>query len=215
MYYVLQVAPGMEEQTEKLIRGRIESSAYGRCFHPMRLVQKKFRGEWNDYHERLLPGYVFITSDAVQELYQKLRQVPVLTKMLGKEEECFVALRDNEVAWLECLMQMDEWENQRKSVTEKNSLKAEPNRGRGKAEGTDVAEIGLSQVLAEEDGITILSGPLKNMEGTIKKIHLHKRLAVVQVEWMGRKTEIYLGIELVKKKDRTAAAAQTGFASNE
>lgn len=214
MYYVLQVAPGMEELTEKLIRGRIKSSAYGRCFHPMRHVRKKFHGEWKDFHEKLLPGYVFITSNTVQELYQKLRQVPVLTKILGKENECFVALQKNEVAWLECLMQIDEWETQRKSVTEKNSLKAEANRGSGKAEGSGVAEIALSQVLAEEDGITILSGPLKSMEGTVKKIHLHKRLAVVEVELMGRKTEIYLGIELVKKKDKTAAGTQTGFESD-
>ena len=85
MYYVLQVAPGTEERTERLIRGQVRNRAYGRCFHPMRHVRKKFRGEWRDFHEKLLPGYVFITSESVRELYQELRQVPVLTKMLGKE----------------------------------------------------------------------------------------------------------------------------------
>ena len=179
MYYVLQVAPGTEERTEKLIRGQVGSSAYGRCFHPIRHVRKKFRGEWKDFHEKLLPGYVFITSDSVRELYQELRQVPALTRMLGKEDEWFAALPESEAAWLECLMQINE-----------NVL----------------TEIGLSQVLTEEGGMTILSGPLKHMEGNIKKFHLHKRLAAVDVEFMGRKTEIYLGIELVKERQNCHGA---------
>ena len=125
MYYVLQVAPGTEERTERLIRGQVRNRAYGRCFHPMRHVRKKFRGEWRDFHEKLLPGYVFITSESVRELYQELRQVTVLTKMLGKEEECFAALQEKEAEWLERLMRICEWENQGKYVTEKTLFRTE------------------------------------------------------------------------------------------
>ncbi len=202
MYYVLQVAPGTEERTERLIRGQVRNRAYGRCFHPMRHVRKKFRGEWRDFHEKLLPGYVFITSESVRELYQELRQVTVLTKMLGKEEECFAALQEKEAEWLERLMRICEWENQGKYVTEKTLFRTERKEGSEKEE--ILAEISLSQILVEEDGITILSGPLKHMEGNIKKIHLHKRLAAVEVEFMGKMTEIYLGIELVQKKDKVS-----------
>ena len=64
-------------------------------------------------------------------------------------------------------------------------------------------EVQLSQVsVSENDEITILSGPLKNMEGCIKKIDLHRRIAKVEVDFMNRKTVIHLGIEMVEKKNK-------------
>lgn len=176
LYYVIQVAPGMEDRTEALIRGRVNKAVYNCCFHPLRHIRKKFQGQWKDLHEKLLPGYVFISSDFVRELYLELRQIPVLTKLLGKDEELFVALHDEETQWLEELMILEE------------------------AEGNCV-EVELSQVLAEKDKITVLSGPLKNVEGRIKKINLHRRIAEVEVEFMNRKTVLFLGIEMVKKSE--------------
>lgn len=194
MFYVLQVAPGTEDRTEAFIRGRVERGVYGRCFHLLRHVRKKFRGEWRDVHEKLLPGYVFITSDSAEELYRKLRQVPMLTKLLGRDEELFVALQEREVAWLEELLGMG---------GEDSEVYAE-----GSAYGEDTAaesscamEVGLSQVLVEEQQVTILSGPLKSMEGRVRKYNLHKRTAEVEVEFMGRKTVIYLGVEMVGKRE--------------
>ena len=86
MYYVIQVAPGTESRTEELIRRRVDSGLYGRCFHPLRHVRRKLRGEWRDVHEKLIPGYVFLTSTSIEELYQALRQVPSFTRLLGREE---------------------------------------------------------------------------------------------------------------------------------
>ena len=201
LYYVLQVAPGMEDQTERLIKGQVRKGIYGRCFHPLRRVKKKFGGEWRDFHEKLLPGYVFITSDAVKELYQELRRVPKLTKLLGKEEELFVSLCEKDVEWLERLMGTA-CEN-RKTVRNEN----------GEESGADADEedgllqtvpVGLSQVAVGQDTVTILSGPLKDMKGTIRKIHLHRRIAEVEVDFMSRKTVIYLGIEIVGKKGESA-----------
>ncbi len=174
MYYVIQVAPGTEEKTETLIQRRVESGLYSRCFHPIRHVRKKFHGEWRDQHEKLLPGYVFITSDSVKELYRELGKVPMLTKLLGKQDEQFTALPDCEVRWLEQLM------------------------GAAADKGNEVE---LSQVAAEGDTITILSGPLRSMEGCIKKINLHKRIAEVEVTFMNRKTILHLGIEIIRKKE--------------
>lgn len=173
-YYVMQVAPGTEAQTEALIRARVDAGMYGRCFHPLRHVRKKFHGEWKDCHEKLIPGYVFFTSGCIEELYQELKGVPTLTKVLGhNEEDVFISLAAGEVEWLEKVM----------------------------AGGTEVS---LSQVeVTEGDTVTVLEGPLKDMEGHIRKINLHKRIAEVEVEFMGRKTVIHLGIELVGK-DRPA-----------
>ena len=68
-------------------------------------------------------------------------------------------------------------------------------------DGKVIGEVSLSQIeLNDNDEIKILSGPLQNMEGMIKRINLHKRIAEVEVEFMGRMTVIHLGIEMVEKK---------------
>lgn len=83
----------------------VGSELYDSCFHPMRRMKKKFRGEWKAVHEKLLPEYVFITSDHVQELYQELKNVPAFTRMLGKDREQFIPLAECEVDWLKRMIE--------------------------------------------------------------------------------------------------------------
>lgn len=181
MYYVLQVAPGTETKTETHISSILSRELYGECFHPTRHMRKKFHGIWKDIHEKLLPGYVFITTDDIRKLYMELQKIPLLTKLLGKEDEYFAQLKDRDAEWLERLMGQ--------------------NGSRTDGEEGEWHEVSLSQVSVEEgSGVRVVSGPLKDMDGMIKKINLHKRMAEVEVEFMNRRTVIYLGIELLKKK---------------
>ena len=61
----------------------------------------------------------------------------------------------------------------------------------------DALFVGLSKVaVGENQRIKIISGPLKNLEGQIKKINLHKRVAEVEVRLLGRRRTLYLGIEI-------------------
>ena len=173
LYYVLQVATGTEDRVEEQVSVMVENGLYDSCFHPMRRMKKKFRGEWREVQEKLLPGYVFITSVRVQELYQKLKNMPAFTRILGKDREQFIPLPKHEVEWL-------------RRMTGSTTL----------GQNTEVQ---LSQVsVSENDIVTILSGPLKDMEGCIKKIDLHRRIAKVEVDFMNRKTVIHLGIEMVE-----------------
>ena len=57
----------------------------------------------------------------------------------------------------------------------------------------------LSRIkVGEQRTIRIIDGPLKNYEGNIVKVNLHRREAVVQVDFMGRAVELYMGIEMVE-----------------
>ncbi len=173
LYYVLQVAAGTEDRVEEQVRVVVENGLYDSCFHPMRRMKKKFGGEWKEIHEKLLPGYVFITSDCIQELYRELQNVPAFTRMLGKDREQFIPLPEHEVRWLERMIE---------------------------SPGQNM-EVQLSRVsVSEDDMVTILSGPLKYMEGCVKKIDLHRRIAKVEVDFMNRKTVVHLGIEMVGKR---------------
>ena len=200
MFYVLQVAPGTEDRTEALIRGRVESGVYSRCFHLLRHVRKKYRGEWKNVHEKLLPGYVFVTSGSAMGLYQELKRVPMLTKVLGRDGELFVALREGEVEWLEALLGL---ENGMEGDESNSGIQTNMAADMEDAVSADscAIEVGLSQVLVENERVVILSGPLKNVEGRVRKYNLHKRVAEVEVEFMGRKTVIYLGVEIVERKE--------------
>ena len=174
VYYVIQVVSGMEDKVKEQIEVMVEKELYDDCFYPIRHVKKKIRGEWKKLREKLLPGYVFIVSSDIEELYLRLRYVPAFTKLLGKDGGQFVPLPEHEVEWL-------------KKIT--GSI------------GSHM-EAGLSQIfVSEEDVVTILSGPLKDMEGYIKKIDLHRRIAKVEVDFMNQKTLLHLGIEMIEKKE--------------
>lgn len=58
----------------------------------------------------------------------------------------------------------------------------------------------MSRGIIDEDGVRIEEGPLKGREGIIRKIDRHKRCAYVEMEIMGRKKLVKLGLEIVRKK---------------
>lgn len=48
--------------------------------------------------------------------------------------------------------------------------------------------------------VTVTSGPLMGMEAMIRKIDRHKRMAWMEIEIFGRKTEIQAGLEIIRKE---------------
>lgn len=65
--------------------------------------------------------------------------------------------------------------------------------------GSEEHLTGMSKGYIAGDRIIITEGPMKEMAGQIRFIDRHKRLAVVQMEMFGRKMDIRLGLEIVKK----------------
>lgn len=67
--------------------------------------------------------------------------------------------------------------------------------------------IGISKVRIDTDGkIHYLSGPLEHMENLVRKVNLHKRIAEIETEVMGKKRILYLGIEIEEDNRRREAA---------
>ncbi len=58
----------------------------------------------------------------------------------------------------------------------------------------------MSEGIIEGGHVVILKGPLKGHAGMIKRIDRHKRLAYLEMDMMGRKKTIKLGLEIVNKK---------------
>lgn len=168
MWYVIQTISGKEEKTADMIRKMVPSNYMEECFIPKRERMKKFRGSWNKVEEILFHGYVFVISEQPEKVYQKLRQIPKFTKILGQEENYFIPLKKEEER-LVC--------------------------GIGnRVHKTSLSRIELK----EGKKVQIIDGPLKDYTGNIVKLNLHKREAVIRVKFMERDLELKMGIEMVE-----------------
>lgn len=58
----------------------------------------------------------------------------------------------------------------------------------------------LSVGYIEGDKVVITEGPMADWQGKVKKIDRHKRIAVLEVEFFGRITDVTVGLEIVGKR---------------
>ncbi len=185
MWYVMQVVSGREGQTVLMMEKTLSVGILETCFIPMRRRKKKYHGSWHEITEKMFPGYVFLISDCPQLLYDALKNIPAFTKLLGSCEEYFTPLSKEDVQFLRKLQDIQNIEEKVRGL-EKESKQGE------------FSDVGLSQVVVENGRqIRVISGPLRNLEGQIRKINLHKRIAVVEAEFMGNQSLFHLGIEIV------------------
>lgn len=62
--------------------------------------------------------------------------------------------------------------------------------------------VGMSWGMIENDEVMIMEGPLKGLEGCIRRIDRHKRRAEIEIEMFGRTVNATVGIEIVRKSVR-------------
>ena len=183
MYYVFFVGTGNESRVESFIRTFVPEELYTDCFHPVRHLRKKICGELRDRYERLTPGYVFVESDRIEDFCTEAAKIPLFLKILGKDDEgegiYFQALTERETDWIRRLMEQGSEGLEKKARDLEHTV--------------ELSQVGFD----ENDQVIVLSGPLKDLQGQIKKINLHKRIAEVEMEFLGRKTVFHLGIELL------------------
>lgn len=99
MWYVLQVRTGTEESIRLQCRSKISEAVLERCFIPYYEEKKHIRGEWTLQRKVLFPGYVFVITDELNELYLSLKSVIGLTKLIGTGQE-IVPLTEEEQEFL-------------------------------------------------------------------------------------------------------------------
>lgn len=98
-WYVIQVRTGTEESIRIQCQSNISSSVLERCFIPYYEEKKHIRGEWITQKKVLFPGYVFVVTDNLNQLYESLRSVIGLTKLIGTGRD-IVSLTDQEKYFL-------------------------------------------------------------------------------------------------------------------
>lgn len=155
---------------EFVVKGWVDKTCLAEeCFIPIREIQKKYRGKWNLVKEQMTPGYLFVITDTPELLMERLYTIPRFAKLLGWSDMGFIPLSEKEINILQ-------------HFGDSNHISH------------------LSQVeVSEGNHVRVIAGDLKNFEGDIVRIDLHRRIAVVRIPFMGKTADIHLGIDLVKK----------------
>lgn len=102
MWYVIQVRSGSEESIRKQCQKIMDKEILERCFVPKYEEKKRYQGAWHTEEKNLFPGYVFLVSSRLDELYEKLKGIIGMTKLLGTGKE-IVSLKEDEIELLEKL----------------------------------------------------------------------------------------------------------------
>ncbi len=168
MWYVIQVRSGSEREIVKQCQTVISQDILEKSFLPCYEEMKRYEGAWHKEKKLLFPGYVFLISRDAEELYQDLKRVIGLTKLLKTGEE-IISLTESEIGFL---------------------LKF----------GGEEQLVKMSTGFVEKDKVVILEGPLKGLEGCIKRIDRHKREACLKLPMFGRVLDTRVGLEIIEKK---------------
>ena len=65
--------------------------------------------------------------------------------------------------------------------------------------GSEKQEVQMSTGIIEGDMVYIFDGPLQGLEGQIRKIDRHKRIAYLEIVMFGRKVDMRAGLEIIEK----------------
>ena len=99
-WYVIQVRSGKEEEIKETCRLLVPKETYKECFIPKCRRVKKFHGKWHEIDEILFKGYIFMITDQIDVLFNQLKLVPDLTKVLGNDGKNIMPILPDEARLL-------------------------------------------------------------------------------------------------------------------
>lgn len=102
-FYAIQVIRGEEESVKRLIES-FKLDYVEEVFVPKVKRVKSFKGLKKLTDEIMFKGYVIVKCLDPKALYVKLSFVPTLTKILGKEHSSFFPIYEEEVKFLNLLL---------------------------------------------------------------------------------------------------------------
>ena len=140
------------------------------AFVPRYRTGRKVDGAWQPMDAVLFPGYLIVVTRRANDLAELVRKIPEFSRMIGQNDNVFVPLSDEEVAWIDAFTQ----------------------RGH--------RVIGKSTAVREGDRVTVIDGPLLHREGWIRKVNDRKKVAYLELEMFGTKVQAQVGIDVLRKR---------------
>jgi transcriptional antiterminator NusG len=173
MMYVMQVLTGKEEYVSGCVKDWLLQDGE-EAYSPTCEREIMLHGKPTPVTARVFPGYIFIQSENVIDLYFRIRKtkdrhfLQTLTKVLRTDETFTPMSEAEEHAFLSLF-------------------------------GPD-HKAGISRGVIRGGKLKVLDGPLKGKEDSIIKIDRHKRLAILQMRILGRYMTVKVGLEVAEKE---------------
>lgn len=96
MWYVLQVMSGREADLRDLITRCLSRELLRDCFYPTYEAAYKKGGQRRIVQRRMFPGYLFIVTEDILQVEQKLQMIPDMTKVLKTGSEAIPLTREEQ-----------------------------------------------------------------------------------------------------------------------
>lgn len=200
-WYALYVESGREEMVQALIRKYLDESAI-RALVPKRKIRERRQGQYFDVFKTLFPGYVLVQTHMDANMYYNLKKLPKYYRLLNKYK--YSSNRDKDSKKFDNAKEDSENDGEKKFL-EPTNLFFEINEDEialilQLIGDEEVIEYSTVYVINTE--VIVQSGPLKGMEGNIKKIDKRKNRAKIVLDFMGNKKIMDVGIEILAKKNQ-------------
>lgn len=168
MWYVIQITTGKEEELIRVIDKMTEGVCYQDCFYIKRERVWRRGGDCIVHIEPMFPGYIFVSTDMPETLFEKLKQIPRFTRLLKSPENDFLSVAVEEQVFLENMVN-----------------------------GDKEYVVRLSEVeIDEEKNIVAVRGALEQYVQRIIKKKIRLRYVVVRVQLLGEERNVLIGIKV-------------------
>lgn len=176
-WYVVQVSTGSEHKLRDMIVKQLEQTRipYEDCFVPMVEYVRKVNNAYETKEKPMFPGYLFMISAQTEEGADNIQSIAAGLKQV--------------IGFTKVLGESQEFIPLYPREVEFLLGFSDTNHN-----------IGMSCGFIENDKISVTRGPLVGKEGYIKKINRHKRIAEVELFFMGRVTRVQVPLEIVTKR---------------
>lgn len=104
MWYAVQVATGREETARDMCRKLLNKESYTDIFIIRFDRAKRYYVAWHKEKKIMFPGYMFIDTDNPSDIYEQLKNVPELTKILGREGKDFISIEPGKEAMFKAMV---------------------------------------------------------------------------------------------------------------
>lgn len=166
MWYAIQTITGQEEKLVRMVKRILPETVYEDCF--VTYYERIWRRQQQSviHVERLFPGYVFIISENPDAVYQKLKDVPAMSRLVSDGMFTFLPLEEDEKRFFQDMFDGDHVI--RISYVEKD----------------------------DKGMICRIAGPIAQCVDQVVRWQYKKRYALIGMRLLGKEKQICLGIIL-------------------
>ncbi|HBZ81685.1 MULTISPECIES: antiterminator LoaP [Brevibacillus] len=190
-WYAFYVKTGYEHSVKNWLNKSFDKETLYSMV-PQRIVPEKKNGEIMRVEKDLFPGYIFVKTDMNFSKYYFIRSHSKIIRMLNYLNKIDL-MYDRSTSPRKS---RDPVENREEALCFKKIPEEEITIILRLLNHDE--QIDFSQVYTQDSKVYVESGPLKGMEGIVKKVDKHKRRVKVLVSLMGDERMIDLGIELIE-----------------